>query len=310
MLDIDTVYDYHTAQLKTNRKRILIEYVEGPEVGTGHRRRAESLAAALQHHDVELIRNRHLNRTPDPYDMIITDTLDNYKQPPAPLWVTFEDHGKAIMHADLIINALYPYPAEFNGTWWPASRPMSDVRSGPGWAVLRPEFQSLPPFEVRDGVSATMSLRMLVMFGGTDPAGLHELTARAFDGNSNSPVFEACTVVQPGDAIPVAATMRQHDILITSAGRTVYEAAAVGIPSIVLAQNNREATHVHLGPNHGNIYLGLGRLVTPEKLRHTVEQVAADQALRQELSDTARGSIDGRGLERIVHAIDGLLKGL
>jgi len=301
MLDIDTVEDYQVARLRAGRKRILIEYAESQSIGTGHRWRAETLAAALQHHDVTLIARPEDKRfrpypTAEPPDLWITDMLDRELSTghDAPLWMTFEDHSEGRRHANLIVNALYPQV-----TWKIGHR--LPERGGPRWAVLRPEFQALPPFQVQPNAT-----RVLVMFGGTDPAELHKLATHALIGMphvSLSPVL-------PANSVPVAATMRANDLLITSAGRTVYEAAAVGIPSIVLAQNNREATHVHLGPVHGNIYLGLGRLVTAEKLRHTVEQVAGDRALRQELSDTARRSIDGKGLARIVHAIDGLLEGI
>jgi spore coat polysaccharide biosynthesis predicted glycosyltransferase SpsG len=235
--------------------------------------------------------------------MVVTDTLDHAVAPDTSLWVSFEDHGPAAKHADLVINALYP---KVLGA--------GNEVGGPDWAVLRPEFQALPPFEVRD-----QATRILVMFGGTDPAELHNLVGPALMTKATPfhaaadvylPANWDITTVTPGEPVPVAATMRDHDILITSAGRTVYEAAAVGIPTIVMAQNNREATHAHLGPSHGNIFLGLGRMVTAEQLRHTAEQLAGDVQLRRELSATARASIDGLGLARIVHAIDGLLEGL
>ncbi len=294
-LDIDTVEDYHTAVLRADRKKILIEYVESVELGTGHRWRAETLAAALQHHAVTLFDVNSLGGVSvGTVDMVITDTLDSDETPFGDqLWVTFEDHGKAAHQADLVVNALYSLgPTRFDKGY---------ARWGPEWAVLRPEFMSLPPYTVRD-LDGELP-RVLLMFGGTDPSNLTDLAIHAI---GHMPHFRN----PPGAPFPVAAVMQDNDILITSAGRTVYEAAAVGIPTIVMAQNNREATHVHLGPSHGNIYLGLGRLVTAEVLRHTVEQVADDKALRQELSDTARASIDGKGLQRIVHAIDGLLEGL
>ena len=102
--------------------------------------------------------------------------------------------------------------------------------------------------------------------------------------------------------------MHNADLLITSAGRTVYEAAAVGVPTIVLAQNLRETTHQHLGMEHGNIYLGLGSLVTDETIIDTVRLVSDNKGLRLELSE--RGQPDGLGLNRIIHAIEGLLGGL
>jgi spore coat polysaccharide biosynthesis predicted glycosyltransferase SpsG len=102
--------------------------------------------------------------------------------------------------------------------------------------------------------------------------------------------------------------MHLADMLITSAGRTVFEAAAVGVPTIVLAQNVRETTHTHLGLEHGNIYLGLGKLVTDQTIVDTVRLLSNDIGLRTELS--GQGRPDGKGLDRILWTIDGLIGGL
>ena len=104
------------------------------------------------------------------------------------------------------------------------------------------------------------------MFGGTDPHKIGERVAKLF------PV-EADLIVA-GDDVQVASRMREADLLITSAGRTVFEAAAVGVPTIVLAQNLREETHTHLGASHGNVYLGSARLVSDRKIRDTVDALA------------------------------------
>lgn len=314
LFDIDTPADLTAARQHFNRKTILLRYVADDERGTGHVRRMLTLAEALQHHRIvwqcadmktadfevatEIVaRGWTIPYPPGPEtdwyepDLIITDTLDN-AEAPGGRWVTFEDRGAAAHTADLTINALYPGPVErYNDT----------SRHGPDWVILRPEFAYLPPFEI------TNEGRVLVVFGGTDPAKLSNKTQNALHHASG--VDRDWTYIMPGVAAPLAELMHGHDLLITSAGRTVYEAAAVGIPSIVMAQNNREATHVHLGPTHGNIYMGLGRLVTVDGLRHTVEQTLADEALRRELSQTARASIDGKGLDRIVAEIERILEG-
>ena len=88
----------------------------------------------------------------------------------------------------------------------------------------------------------------------------------------------------------------------------MYEAAAVGIPTIIIAQNSREATHSHLG--NGNLYLGIGSVVTDEQITETVTRLLADPDLRQDLSDTSRASVDGKGLQRIAWAAEGLLRGM
>jgi spore coat polysaccharide biosynthesis predicted glycosyltransferase SpsG len=145
----------------------------------------------------------------------------------------------------------------------------------------------------------------MLLFGGTDPSGLGERIAILVSAD-----FPDIRVdwIEPGQDRPIAEAMHNADLLITSAGRTVYEAAAVGVPTVVLAQNLRETTHQHLGMEHGNVYLGLGKLVTDDQIVDTIDILSKDMGLRTELSE--RGRPDGRGLDRIVHTIEGLLGGL
>ena len=51
--------------------------------------------------------------------------------------------------------------------------------------------------------------------------------------------------------------MSQCDIAVTSRGRTGYELALMGIPTISMAQNKREEKHGFVSIEHGFCYLGL-----------------------------------------------------
>jgi len=52
--------------------------------------------------------------------------------------------------------------------------------------------------------------------------------------------------------------MLKADLIFTSAGRTVYEVASIGTPTLVLAQNKREMTHFFASEKYGLRNLGLG----------------------------------------------------
>ncbi len=281
-LDIDTQADMWEARHEPKTIGVLAR--KDHWIGTGHHHRALLLESALQHHNVI---HGH-----DYADLVILDVLDTtteqvtgYKTQGMKV-VTFEDRGPGARHADLVINALYP------------RGDLPNEVSGPDWADLRPEFVGLPEYDIRFPGS-----KVLLMFGGSDPSQLGEKTAKAL-------VNHDVTWVEAGADEPVAYLMMTHDVLVTSAGRTVYEAAAVGIPTVVLAQNQREQTHVHLGATHGNRYLGHGRFVSADDIRDSVEILLRDKRLRQDMSRTARASVDGRGVERIRHRIDGLLEHL
>ena len=51
--------------------------------------------------------------------------------------------------------------------------------------------------------------------------------------------------------------MSKCDIAVTSRGRTGYELAMLGIPSIVMAQNKREEKHGFMSNENGFDYIGL-----------------------------------------------------
>jgi len=321
VVDIDSWADLQ--QVRHKPACIKVWFVANENVGSGHVRRVLSLADALQGHLVVFVPTSDTDMSWvefvrgqgyacfDPADRDGTALVptDVYPMPPFPLvhpstdlvitdtlgvtphvgqpWISFEDITPDSNHASLVVNALYR-----------DTRP--NAVSGKDWVVVRPEYAALPDYEVsKEGES------VLVMFGGTDPSRLVNKVTDALPGYIDS---KRMTVVRPGEDRPVAELMQTHDLLITSAGRTVYEAALVGIPTIVLAQNSRETTHQHLGFEHGNVNLGLGRLVSDETLGRTVRDVLADYDLRCELSQ-AEGP-DGRGIDRIIHRITGILEGI
>jgi spore coat polysaccharide biosynthesis predicted glycosyltransferase SpsG len=108
----------------------------------------------------------------------------------------------------------------------------------------------------------------------------------------------------------MAEEMTGADVIVTSAGRTVYEAAATGTPVVVIAQNAREATHSHISLDAGVIFAGIGPLVDEIQVLHIVERLLDDYGLRNELSRRLRGTVDGKGARRIAGRIQQMLEGL
>lgn len=247
--------------------------------GSGHMRRAQTLSNALQHHNIDF-EAHHPNQKWDIYirdkgDSDVSDILP-HKIRGAKV-VTFEDRGPGAQYADLIINAHVP----------PLGLPQE--RTGPEWAVIRPEFLSLPKYEVRRDAD-----NILALFGGTDARNLADwVTTRV----------PAATHSGPG----VAEAMYEADILISGAGQVVHEAALVGVPTVVISATMREATHTHLGHDSGNIFLGQASDVSTMQFLWVVSSLQDDYMLRYEMSERAKKHVDGKGVDRIVHAIEGLL---
>lgn len=299
LADIDTAADY---QSLPSDSIVRLVFLANQRVGSGHLRRCLLLAERLQHHYVEF--QPHIGTEQwainlvkeagwpiwDSNDLVpdvwVNDTLDTDTSIVAdPTYLAakarlhLEDSGPGRRYADCIINALYDTPNAYIGA---------------DWADIRTEFLHTP-YTVRETGSQVM-----LMFGGTDPAGL---------GERLHGILEAVVDVdwvKPSDSRMVAEAMQHADVLVTSGGRTVFEAAAVGVPTVVLSQNMRETTHTHLG--RGNLHLGLGRLVTDGQALSAVLSVLNDYELRKEMSQTGRRSVDGLGVSRIVSMVDWLAK--
>lgn len=337
-LDIDTNEHLIAARSRMARGTVVFRVCANQRVGSGHLHHCVQLADELADH-----RLRFLLRDCDPFvadlldqhgyehrtesdlasdlaalaepgpNLVVNDVLDTSEEEvlieraAGYRVVNVEDLGRGARFADWVVNALYPVANDgsVNFAW------------GPEYATLRSEFQNLPQKPIRDPAE-----RILITFGGTDPAGLAGRCARLL--SSELPEVEVCVIPAAGappdgyppevrvasEPVSMAREMLEADLAVTSAGRSVYEAATAGTPVVVLAANAREATHAHLGYDSGVVFLGIGSLVDDAHIVATIKRLLADAALRRELSDRLRASVDDRGAARIGHRIRALLAGL
>ncbi|RAX09233.1 hypothetical protein CKY10_12320 [Photorhabdus sp. HUG-39] len=189
-------------------------------------------------------------------NLVINDTLDtdeSYIDAIKNLGkkiITFEDTGSGVKKTDLTINAIY------------SSGRYPHVLYGHNYIDLRDEFISSNRIKINKMVKS-----ILLSFGGEDP---NNLTLRFLKLLSTCNFFQDIIVtVITGPAYPftqelnsflnfgnykniqwinnIKTGMSQHmlaaDIAISSNGRTVYELAALGIPSISISANKRENLH-------------------------------------------------------------------
>jgi CMP-N-acetylneuraminic acid synthetase/spore coat polysaccharide biosynthesis predicted glycosyltransferase SpsG len=336
-LDIDTLDDLMAARTRMERGTVVFRLSANRTVGTGHLHHCLQIADELADHRVRFLlrdcdpfvaetlsRSAYAHRVetdlaadlrelaPSGPRLVVNDVLDTtevevlVEREAGFKVVNVEDLGPGVKFADWVVNALYPVQADVPG----------GVGTGAEYATLRSEFLALPSKTIRPEGE-----RVLITFGGTDPGCLAQRCARLLlaDGGPEIRVVsgpgadaddmpDGVTVVR--GPLSMAEEMMNADVVVTSAGRTVYEAAATGTPVVVLGANAREATHAHLGYEHGVLFLGIGSLVADEEITGTVTRVLADATLRDELSRRLRSSIDGRGAARIAHRIRSLLADL
>jgi CMP-N-acetylneuraminic acid synthetase/spore coat polysaccharide biosynthesis predicted glycosyltransferase SpsG len=332
-LDIDTTEDLAVARRRIEEAGVVVRLTANRTVGSGHLFNGLQLAEELAEHRVSfLLRDcdpfarevvearghqwreeqdlaadlaalRHSGRNLVVNDVLDTSEADVLAQRALGfVVVNFEDLGDGARLAHWVVNALYR-----------GDDKIPDAACGPRWATLREEFHDPPPKRIHENAR-----QVLITFGGTDPNHLAHRCAHLLAARGG---LDLKVVLGPGaddaDFPPgvrveravrsMATEMLEADLVLTSAGRTIYEAAIIGTPVVALAQNAREATHAHLGYEHGVLFLGIGPLVEDARIVETVDRLLADAALRRELSARLRSSIDSRGSLRVANRIRGLI---
>lgn len=173
--------------------------------------------------------------------------------------VNFEDDGEGIIKADLVFNAL------FNETEFP------QVYAGEKYYISGKTFMFYEPIEIKDNVK-----RVFVSFGGADPQNYSDrilnmvvkpeykdyhfvvvLGRAKYNVKSLMEYNKYDNIEVFYDVSNMPELMSSCDVGITSRGRTGYELAMLGIPSISMAQNHREEKHGFVCNENGFTYIGL-----------------------------------------------------
>lgn len=173
--------------------------------------------------------------------------------------INFEDDGEGINEADLVFNALY---SENN---------LPKVKSGEKYYISGKTFMFYNPINIKESVK-----NVFIAFGGADP---QNYTDRLLTIISKDEYKDYNFIVVIGrakkdidkllkynkkenidvlyDVANMPELMSKCDIAITSRGRTGYELAMLGIPTIAMAQNQREEKHGFVCNENGFDYIGL-----------------------------------------------------
>ncbi len=337
-VDIDTYTDWVLCENILRRKKIIFRTVGKMQLGMGHVYRCLTLAYKLTGHEIrfvldkdsdigiekikesnfpiEIIENEtdliDILKEQKP-DVLVNDILDTTEQymrsvsKHVPRIVNFEDVGTGAKYADVVINALYEKGEKLHNEYY-----------GSKYFCIRDEFLEEEPKEFSEKVN-----NILVIFGGADPSNLtarmygickklhaefpdiafHFLLGFAYPDKNSIKSDEENNIHIHVDVKRVSSYMNKMDLAVTSQGRTVYELASMGVPSVVLAQNEREAEHVFAGIQNGFINLGIGKDTDEETIMQTIRWLVSTPKVRREMRKLELSREFSKGHERVIRLI-------
>ncbi|MBX7076281.1 MAG: UDP-2,4-diacetamido-2,4,6-trideoxy-beta-L-altropyranose hydrolase [Methanobacteriaceae archaeon] len=336
-IDIDNYEDWWVAERLLQKKRIIIKADASHEIGTGHIYRGLAIASKLINHDVlflldeekeigiDIINNYNypyfthkgeedlLNKINDYHpDIVINDILNTSSDYVKSLKdngyfvLNFEDLGGGVKYADVVCDALYEHKI-----------PLKNLYSGHSYYILKDEFYYQPYKEVKEEVN-----EILLTFGGTDPNNLTKKTLdciinSSYNGNvkvilglgykDKKGIKEEYSSYENIDIFEnvknISEYMISADLIFTSAGRTMYEIASIGVPCVCLCQNQRELNHIFGNIDNGFINLGLGSKVSDDELTSTLENTVNDFDLRLEMSNRMKNVDVRHGFENLLNIV-------
>ena len=335
-IDIDDKNDWILSETLLNRKRIIFRVDGYASLGMGHIYNCITLAYSMIEHDVlivihkdslegikkiketnlpfKIIKNESETESiindfnPDIWviDKLNTDekTIRNLKNL-VPRVVTIEDLGEGTKYADAVINALYS-KKELKG---------NNIFSGWKYVCLRDEFQIEKPNSFSDEVRNVM-----IMFGGTDPSNFNRIlydiishisvkylnvnfnfiVGIGYDAEGNGlKTIEEKNIFVYSNVQRVTKYMKNADLAITSQGRAIFEFASMGIPAIVLSQNEREKTHGFASMEHGFINLGTENEIDNDLVENTLDWLINTRAVRKNMYNLMLKYPLREGLKRV-----------
>lgn len=260
-------------------------------------------------------------------DLVINDMLDTsrgymerLKAAGIPV-VNFEDEGPGAMLADQVVNALYEDGGKGDG-----AKEKPRFLYGHRYFCLRDEF-----IQAEQNAFRPQPQCVLVTFGGTDMPDYTRQTLNVVEPLCRERGIAVRVVTGPGYAHRdelvrhiealgnplirfeyatniMSRMMEGVDLAVCSAGRTVYELAHMRIPSIVLAQHEREAHHTFARACHGFAYMGVMRRFNAERLRKVFAQLVDEPERRQRLYERQSRIHFEQNKAKVVSGILKLLK--
>ena len=251
-----------------------------------------------------------------PPDLLLNDVLDTTTgymkavRPCAGRVANLDDRGPGGSLADIVVNSL---PCTYRRR---SADPEPRYLEGPEYLIIGSNFRELMG---RSSRHAAVCRRVLVTFGGSDTHGQTVRVARVLrtvDGLDHidivvGPSFAHGTelarttaaderVTVSCDVPNLAAIMDGHELAIVGGGITLFEAAAIGLPTLSIAWESFEAANARWCESQGFCcYLGRGHEIDDRSISAGVGELLTNRVLRQRMGERGPAAVDGRGLQRL-----------
>jgi len=330
-IDIDDEIDWNIAENLSKRLKILFVTSANPEIGMGHIHRCITLAnnfightrdflifntfdkgkSLLKENNYSYIEINDITQIGlyiDQYDIIINDFLDTSNDYMGifsnKFTVNFEDLGEGADKANIVFNALYEL-----------SNPKGNHRFGWKYFILDDKILIKTPNAFNEEVR-----QILITFGGIDQNNLTLKTLRALESLNHSNI-KIKVILGPGyahkkdldnflensnldcrvlsEVKDMGKEMQNVDLAITSNGRTVYELAAMNIPTISISQNDRETMHLFSRYSKGVSYLGISCNVDEDFLSYRIRELIENKEERYKMYKSLSNTNIRKGIKRV-----------
>lgn len=268
-----------------------------------------SLNGSLNSHIAHIVRQNQA-------EMIINDIKDTDKiymrclKAMGIKIINFDDLGSGRKLAHILFDAFY--------THGKGGEPRAH-RFGPKYVVLREEFRKRKPWEERMGRPVKT---ITVLMGATNSGKMLEKTISALTQLSReiechfimSKVLPHSELFQMDyseenfifhyDAPNISELFSQTDLAITTAGISMCETCAIGVPTLVIPQVPHEEKNAQLFQDAGAVVaLPYNPDLSEKDIGTALMKLIQNPKKRMSLSYAAQNWVDGRGLDRILDAI-------
>ena len=234
--------------------------------------------------------------------------------------INFDDVGAGLTMAEAVINGLV-----FHWGRYKSDECTARLFEGPKYMILQKE---IGPYVQLHKETAGSVKNVLLSFGGTDTHHLSEKVLEAMNcvksplglkvhlgpGTRSTPSLEELVKASPHRVEIIRSPdnlfeeFYNADLVICGGGITLYELAALGVPSLSIATEDHEVYNTDYWSNIGTTTsLGSRETLDWDKISEIVHGLLFDKDRRLQMSRIGKQTIDHLGLTRVLKVIEEVL---